>query len=203
MFDKLQRAMLPLVRWHPQIYEAALRLKDRLRGLDSAERRRSMYNRRVVTLEAACGNQGSVLISLILEPFLSSDRQASHRHTIYWEGPQMAETFLEMGYEVDVIQWTNRRFQPHKKYRLAIDTWRNLERLGPSLGPGCIKILHADAAHWLFHTNAQYRRLFALQQRRGVSLPPTKGVSPNLGIEHADCAVVLGNQFHDRDVRLC
>ncbi len=195
MLNKLQRALLPLVSWHPRGYEAALDLKDRIRGVSTEDRRRKALNRRVVSLHPDGGIEGSVLISLLVEPLLSPEAQVSHHHTIYWETQQMARTYLDLGYAVDVFQWTNNRFRPEKEYRLVIDVGRNLERLSPLLDSGCTKVLHTDAAHWLYHTTAQNQRLLALLHRRGVSLRPAKEVSPNLGIEHADCAVVLGNQF--------
>lgn len=107
----------------------------------------------------------------------------------------MAQTFLALGYGVDVIRFTNRSFRPRAPYRIAIDTLLNLERLAPALPEDCLKILHADSAHWLFHATAQHQRLSALKQRRGISLPPMKEVAPNRAIETADCATVLGNSF--------
>ena len=41
---------------------------------------------------------------------------------------------------------------------------------------------------------AEYRRLEAMQERRGIVLPAQRTMLPNLAIEHADCGVVLGNE---------
>ncbi len=58
-----------------------------------------------------------------------------------------------------------------------------------------MKILHITGAHWLFQNQAEYTRLLALQQRRGVTLNPRRIAPAIAGIEHADCATILGNQF--------
>ena len=70
-----------------------------------------------------------------------------------------------------------------------------LERVGARLSPECVRILHIDTAHWLFHRHAQYSRLFDLQQRRGATLRTRKILEPNLAIEYADCATMVGNEF--------
>jgi glycosyltransferase involved in cell wall biosynthesis len=139
--------------------------------------------------------RGTVLLSYLTEPFLPGFRSAVRTHTHYWEVARIAETFLELGYGVDVIRWNNQEFVPRRRYDVLVDARMNLERLAPLLGPECLKIMHCDTAHWLFHMSAQYRRLVALRERRGVSLLPEKTVAPNRGIEHADCATILGNAF--------
>ena len=50
-------------------------------------------------------------------------------------------------------------------------------------------------AHPLFNNAATMSRLLALQQRKGITLPAIRFDPPTLAIEHADCAVVLGNEF--------
>jgi glycosyltransferase involved in cell wall biosynthesis len=144
----------------------------------------------------SCGN---VLLSYILEPFvLKAGQSLPNTHTNYWESLQMARTFLDLGYAVDVISYQNDLFMPKKEYSFLIDTHSggcNLERLSPVLKRDCKKIIHLDTAHILFHNAAECARLLALQQRRGVTLRPRRFMMPNLGIEYADCATLLGNDF--------
>jgi glycosyltransferase involved in cell wall biosynthesis len=70
-----------------------------------------------------------------------------------------------------------------------------MERLAPLLPKECLKILHIDTAHILFHNAAESERLLALQRRRGVTLRNRRFEPPSLAIEHADCATLYGNQF--------
>jgi glycosyltransferase involved in cell wall biosynthesis len=47
----------------------------------------------------------------------------------------------------------------------------------------------------LYHNFAQLQRLRQLQARRGISLMPYRLQEPHLGIEYADAATTLGNDF--------
>lgn len=140
--------------------------------------------------------KGRVLLSYLIEPFLLKPNQPMPNfHTNYWECLQIAKTFINFGYKVDVISYKNEKFIPKHKYSYFIDIYKNMERLSPILNHDCVKILHITGAHWLFNNQATYKRLLALQQRRGVTLVPTRIGEPNLGIEHADYATILGNKF--------
>jgi len=139
---------------------------------------------------------GSVLIGYIIEPFLlSPDEAVSNAHTHDWESLQIARTFVEMGYAVDVISYRNETFVPEKNYSVFIAARTNFERIACRLNEGCISIVHLDTAHWLFNNSAACSRLYELQSRRGVTLYNQKMIEENWAIEHADCATVLGNQF--------
>ena len=50
-------------------------------------------------------------------------------------------------------------------------------------------------AHILFLNDALCRRLLKLQRRKGCTLGCRTLERPNLAIEHADCATILGNEF--------
>ncbi len=116
-------------------------------------------------------------------------------HQAEWKCLQIARTFLDMGYTVDLISWTNDRFFPQKPYSAFIDVRHNMERLAPLLNKDCVKIQHIDTAHILVHNAAEASRLLALQQRRGLTLRPWRWERPNLGIEHADCATINDGEF--------
>jgi glycosyltransferase involved in cell wall biosynthesis len=180
------------------------RLKDHLRDYRlysfASEIRSSLKEvakrDKVVSLKTKTGKRGDVLFSYILDPFLlDPDQPIPNTHTHYWESWQMARTFLDFGYCVDAISYRNTTFVPRKEYALFVDARRNLQRLTPFLHRHCTKIMHIDAAHMLFHNAAESRRLLELQQRRGVTLRPRRFEIPNFGIEHADCATILGNEF--------
>jgi glycosyltransferase involved in cell wall biosynthesis len=151
---------------------------------------------RVISLKPTQGSIGNVLLSYRIEPFLlKPDEPIPNNHTWYWECWQIAQTYLELGYCVDVIQFHNHKFVPQKDYAFFIDIRHRLESLSSLVNKDCIKIFHSDTAHLLFHNAAECNRLFALQQRRGITLSPKRYEPPNLGIENADCATVLGNEF--------
>lgn len=138
--------------------------------------------------------RGNVLISYITLPFVISDK-ILNAHTNRWECREMARLFLEQGYAVDVIDWTNTTFTPKKKYRFFIDIHNNLERLSPLLNKDCVKIFHITGAHWLFQNDAEQKRLLGVQARRNAKLVPRRTMPPSHAIEHADVVTMLGNDF--------
>jgi glycosyltransferase involved in cell wall biosynthesis len=160
------------------------------------QRQSAALDRRFISLQPAGRSHGQVLMSFINDPFyLKPGEPVPSGHTHHWDALQMAKTYLELGFGVDVIRYTNTEFVPKKDYAVFIDSRFNLERMAKLLNPDCLKIMHADAAHWLTHNLGETRRLLALQQRRQVTLRPRRYMQPNWGIEHADSAVILGNEF--------
>jgi len=150
----------------------------------------------VITLRPEGSSRGRVLFSYIIDAFLLPPGDSIPKsHTNFWQSWQMAKTFVQLGYEVDVIHWTNQNFIPRGHYAILVDVRRNLERLAPLLNHDCIKILHIDSAHILFQNAAEANRLLALQKRRGVTLIPRRFEKPNQGIEFADYATATGNDF--------
>jgi glycosyltransferase involved in cell wall biosynthesis len=142
-----------------------------------------------------------VLISYCIEPYLLDSTKPIpidhpyYWHPNYWECTEMTRSFLDLGYAVDIISWRNNSFIPREKYEAFLDSRFNMQRLAPLLPKECLKIFHIDVAHILFQNAAESQRLLAVQRRRGVTLQPRRFEYPNLGIEHADCATMLGNRF--------
>ena len=151
-----------------------------------------VLSRGVVHLSPKGPLRGTVLLSYITLPFVISDKLLD-AHTNRWECREIARLFLEQGYGVDVIDWTNGTFIPKKNYHFVIDIHHNLERLSPLLPKDCVKIFHATGAHWLFQNTAEYSRLLDLQRRRGATLAPRRILPPSRAIEHANVVTLLGN----------
>jgi glycosyltransferase involved in cell wall biosynthesis len=172
-------------------------LPDRVRRTLERELRRVRgIDEKVVRLPAEGGAaRGRALFSYIVDPFLlPPGAELPHSHTHFWESRTMARTLCALGFEVDAIHWTNRTFVPRERYDLLVDVRLNLERLGPALGPECLKVMHAETAHASFYNPAQLARLAALEARRGIRLAPFKMLEPNRAIESADCATLVGNE---------
>ena len=151
---------------------------------------------REVTLDAFGPVRGRALLSYRIEGFiLEPDSPSLQRHTNFWQSVQMARTLTELGFIVDVIDYRNLEFHPRHDYSLFIDVRNNMERLAPYLGPGCLKIFHIDTAHLLAHNANEAARLYALLQRRGVTIQSSRAQSPNRGIETADCATGNVGEF--------
>ncbi len=172
------------------------RSKGLIREVQREIQEAQLPERQVVHLRAQGRARGAVLFSYIIGGFfLGPDKQIPHQHTNIWQSQRMAQTFAELGYDVDVIHWTNNQFRPEKDYAFFVDVRHNMERLSPLLNHTCVKIMHLDTAHILFHNAAEATRLLALQQRRNITLKPQRFEMPNLGIEYADYATATGNDF--------
>jgi glycosyltransferase involved in cell wall biosynthesis len=181
MIDSFKKAIL----------EVGLKLGARLKRILREDQEKS----KIIRLETEKTSKGNVLISYLTEPFLNNNEHLIYAHTSFLETKLIAQTFLNIGYCVDVIHHKNNRFIPQKDYSFFIDTSSNLERVGPLLSDNCIKILHIIWAHWMFHNYAEYKRHLELKQRRGVALSPVRQMSPRRAIEIADYATIMGNDF--------
>ncbi len=152
---------------------------------------------RVVSLHPEHTPQGTVLLSWVIAPFfLKPGEPIPNSHTEYWECLQVAQTFLNLGYAVDVIDSHNKSFQPSKPYAFFVGHRMNFDRLTGLLKRDCIKVAYLDTANWVFNNHATYRRKLELQQRRRITLSDShRLIEINLAIERADYGVTYGNQF--------
>lgn len=151
---------------------------------------------RMVSLKTSVPKKGNVLLSYVLEPFiLQSGEPISNAHTHDWESFQMANTFLELGYDVDIVDYNDAKFKPQRYYSIFVSARTHFQRIANLLNEDCIKIAHLDMAHWLFNNCAAYQRLLAFQKKKGITLTNIKFQEINWAIECADYATVLGNQF--------
>lgn len=152
----------------------------------------------VISLKSDYHSNGNVLLSYRLEPFLVKPGESiPNSHTNYWESFQIARTFLDMEFNVDVIDFRNSTFTPEKEYSIFVSARTNLERISRYLNEDCIKIAHLDTAHWIFNNYASFKRGLDLKERknRTVTSKSLRIIEPNLAIEYADFATILGNQF--------
>jgi glycosyltransferase involved in cell wall biosynthesis len=161
---------------------------------------RKLYTRLVhqdmVTLALNKKSDKNILLSYITQPFkIKQDDPTFHAHTNKWECYQIAKIWNEFGYSVDVIDWTNEKFIPKKDYSIFIDIHSNMERIADLLPESCLKILHITGAHWLYQNTMEYQRLLDLQRRKRITLQPRRTAPPSKGIEYADCATIIGNEF--------
>lgn len=166
-------------------------LDSRWHRLEFAARRRLRLPR-VVRLRPRSKPAGFVLLSYLTDPFVRPE--AGRHFSNRWECRQMAQTFLDLGLGVDVIDWFDTRFVPRRAYRFLVDIGCSMPRLAPLVGPDCIKLMHATGKHWMFQNFAELQRLKGLMDRRGVALEPRRQAPTGCAVELADCITVLGNE---------
>jgi glycosyltransferase involved in cell wall biosynthesis len=136
------------------------------------------------------------LVSYVVHPFIISEKEMSRvPHTNPFECLDLVSILLDAGYEVDVIDWTNTKFVPKRRYNLFIDVMENIERLTPLLPKECVKIFYITGAHWKFQNSAEQTRIAELKSRRGVTVMPRRQVHSSNNIELCDFAIALGSDF--------
>jgi glycosyltransferase involved in cell wall biosynthesis len=183
-----------------QRFELYLFLREALAAL--AYTKKQFYGG-VVSLSFNGPARGNVLVSYANQGLIMLRRglPVPTSHEQYWKTIAMAQSFVDLGYNVDVIHTQNQQFIPWKRYDVIVDTRFNLQRLHPYLDRDCIKILHCDTAHIVFHNAAEMGRILSLQERKGVTIPPSRFERPNLGAEYADYITTCGNEFTMRTYR--
>ncbi len=173
-------------------------LRREVRGfLQRVRNRLTGRYRRVFHVPAATPVvRGNALVSFWVDAFLlPPGKPIPIGHTHFWESRQIALTWAALGFDTDVIHWTNTRFVPEKHYDVCVDVRLNLERLAPLLGDDCLRIQHIETGHHRFHNDAQQARLDAIAARRGVRLKPYKRIEENRAIESAHAGTTTGNAF--------
>jgi glycosyltransferase involved in cell wall biosynthesis len=170
-------------------------LKSKL-GIKKALKKILKREKRFISLAPVVDEKGKVLLSYLVKPFIVNINAPDFSsHSNYWECFQIAQTFLNFGFRVDVINWYDKTFIPKKDYAYIIDIHSNLERLFPYLSKDCKKILHVTGSHWLFQNYSEYKRLLDLQKRKNKTLLPVRVAPPGFGIEYADYISIIGNKF--------
>lgn len=147
----------------------------------------------IVHFDPKLPRKGDVLISYTTLPFINPN--TLNGHTNRWECMCIVQLFIDLGYAVDVVDYTNQNFVPKKHYRYCIDVGNNLKKFSEHLPPECIKIYHITGADWKFQNEAETKRLRDLEKRRGVRLLARRTVPPSDNIEYANVASILGNDF--------
>jgi glycosyltransferase involved in cell wall biosynthesis len=157
----------------------------------------------VISLTVGGRPRGNVLVSYANQGLILMRRglPVPTSHEQYWKTIAMAQTFIDLGFNVDVIHTQNQQFVPWKRYDVVVDTRFNLQRLNPYLDQDCIRVLHCDTAHIVFHNAAEMNRILNLQERKGVTIPPSRFERPNLGAEFANYITTCGNEFTMRTYR--
>jgi glycosyltransferase involved in cell wall biosynthesis len=116
-------------------------------------------------------------------------------HTNTFEVVAIAESFLELGYRVEICDHNDQYYDLPSDCVVAIDIHSNLERWHSNFNGKCHFILHATGTHWLQWNLSEMKRLDYVKNRRGVALSPRRQVPASRAIEIADEVCVLGNEY--------
>ena len=102
----------------------------------------------------------------------------------------------EMGYKVDVIEYTDLEYRPDVHYDLFVcPRGVNWEYLSRNVIGDAVRVFFACTLYWKDHNRAEQARFEDLAVRRGVRLPPDRLLSSDeFALHDADGIICLGNE---------
>lgn len=137
------------------------------------------------------------LLLYITEPF--RENAAPNVHQNRWQVRKLAEIVGEFGYNVDVVNFNERKARLTKSYDLVIDLHPRADSLyRHHLAPGARKIAYITGSNPAFSNQAEKARLEAVRQRRGVTLKPRRQAAPfePAVLESFDSVFFIGSDFN-------
>jgi len=149
----------------------------------------------VVSLRPKGEVRGIALLSTGTQIYRDLARGGSFptRHAAAILNVEQSQALLDLGFEVDVVDFSNHRFVPSRPYNLCLDVLDKMQHYSAHLPDDCVKVFHPHFSHWLVHNNAVLQRLLAIKERRGIALRPERLIGANKSIEHCDVVTQMGN----------
>jgi glycosyltransferase involved in cell wall biosynthesis len=139
------------------------------------------------------------LVSYITSPFrLSPDDPRNVQFSNIGIARSIVRVLNELGYVVDVVEWTDIRFVPKKEYDLFVGHGGvNFEHIVRNLPPRVVKIYFSTSLYWEEFNRREEGRFQWLKERRGVRLPHDRWIqySEESANWFADGIICLGNRF--------
>lgn len=102
----------------------------------------------------------------------------------------------ELGYVVDIVEWSDISFVPHRKYDLFIGHGgMNYEHIARNLPSRTVKVYFSTGLYWRECNRRESERFRQLEERRGIRLPYDRWISHDeeYANESADGIICLGN----------
>lgn len=130
---------------------------------------------------------------LLLPRFLLDPAQFSNQGM----AREIPQVLNELGYVVDIVDYTNTDWTPRRSYDLFIGHANfNFARLADLTRPSAKIIYFATGVHWRQQNTEAAKRLYDIAMRRGVLLPPERVSQPAEGEAYAkaDAIICLGNE---------
>ena len=139
------------------------------------------------------------LLSYIQAPFAFKDQQhCKATHANYAAAWEIVYILRDLGFNVDVVEASNKQFIPNKDYDLVIGTLDCIDRFKPFLPSSCVCIFYAlgvyvDARNG---PNGELGRIADLEKRTGMYYTPKRlfgnPESIRRSIEIADHVIITG-----------
>ena len=142
---------------------------------------------------------GRVLFSYLEAPLLWTENSKKFRgHSNAWESREIVRIFLDLGYQVDAINFMDRTFVPQKHYDVVFDIFENLGLWSNYFEKKTKKILHCTGSDPYFQNKAEMSRVESVNNRRNSQYHPKRLIeNPELtykSLDVADAVSLIGNK---------
>ena len=142
----------------------------------------------VVELGRKGGGEKMALLSYVTAPFGQPDND----NFSGMKAKIIASVLGDLGYAVDVIDWTNTDFVPKNEYSLFIGLGGyNFEPISGQLPESAVRIYLSTGSYWLFHNDQGQARSDYLFQRRGVRINPDREITHDEESANLDADAII------------
>ncbi len=153
----------------------------------------------IVGCAAISARQRRALLFYITAPFrLWPDDPRNLEFSNIGIGRSIVSALNELGYVVDVVEYSDKKFTPHNDYDLFIGhTGLNFQRVAVRLKPDTVKIYFSTGPYWKFWNEQEVKRIESLRKRRRVNYSFERIIraSEEWANENADAIICLGNNY--------
>jgi hypothetical protein len=142
--------------------------------------------------------RGTAIVAISREAARATDEdRLMYAHSIFWEAREIYRAFLDLGYDVDVIDLGATLPAGGGPYQASLTFHFQLLMVEPALSPGAIRITWLTGSYARVHNARELLRVRALEQRRDCQYEPKRQV-PHVdaeieAIERSDHCVLIGN----------
>lgn len=139
------------------------------------------------------------LVLYVSTPFRRRHLRNSHQNLL--QVRELARVIAEFGYNVDVMDFNDRRVRLTKSYDLVIDLHPGLNTLyRDHMAPGCRRIAYVTGCNPAFNNAAEEQRLEDLYRRRGLRLEIRRKTPlfDKAELESFDAMFFIGNAYNLR-----
>ena len=134
------------------------------------------------------------LVLYVSAPFIN--KQTKDYHQNVKQVVVITKIFNELGYNVDVADYTIKRLRYKKKYDVVFDIQvKDINIYDSLLNRNASIIEYITGSNPVFSNKAEKKRIWELQQRKGVLLQPRRQTAPfPPRISDCDSVIFIGNQ---------
>jgi len=136
--------------------------------------------------------RGVALISYIPAKLYENEKYLL-KHQNRREAKVITQTFLDLGFDVDVVFSEKKFLLPRRsEYDVIFGIEPNFERFAQKY-PRALKIYYATGAYWMFQNKGILKRTEEVNRKRASNIMPSRMVTPHKSCEIADYIIQKGS----------